>query len=51
MKPSKRSHRPGRERCHLASGDMTWGCPTMKAGEMQRGSMNSPTSWGGGGLV
>ena len=28
MNPSKRSHRPGRDRCHLASGDMIWGCPT-----------------------
>ena len=30
MKPSKRSHRPGRERCHLASGDITCGWPTAR---------------------
>jgi hypothetical protein len=29
-KPSKRSHRPGRLRCHLASGDITCGCPTAR---------------------
>jgi hypothetical protein len=27
-KPSKRSQRPGRDRCHLARGDITCGCPT-----------------------
>jgi hypothetical protein len=29
MNPSKRSQSPGRERCHLASGDITCGWPTV----------------------
>ena len=64
--PSNRSHRPGRERCHLARGDITCGWPTgmpngwsvtmatepmrgvnyipINAGDIHKGSMNSPTN-------
>mmetsp|Transcript_40857 Transcript_40857/g.102874 ORF Transcript_40857/g.102874 Transcript_40857/m.102874 type:complete len:217 (-) Transcript_40857:1134-1784(-) len=41
---SNRSVRPGKPRCHLASGDMTCGWSQIKLGLMQSGSMKSPTS-------
>lgn len=41
---SKRSVRPGMERCHFARGLMIWGCSVMKVGLMHFSSMYSPHS-------